>query len=89
LDGAKKTGRSIGFCKIAGGKAGEKKADLGKLMLRNLSFRMRRGTDESAIESMAEAAEPVVYNLKRHKKHKGVNQSLSEISTGLDQAEMN
>ncbi len=31
--------------------------------------RMRRGTDESAIESMAEAAEPVVYNLNRHKKH--------------------
>ena len=50
---------------------------------------MRRGTDESAIESMGEAAEPVVYNLSRHKKHKGVNQSLSEISTGFDQDEMN
>ena len=28
---------------------------------------MRRGTDESAIESMAEAAEPIVYDLKKHR----------------------
>lgn len=87
--GVKRMERSIGYFRIVGAKVGERKVDFGISYNLLLIDRMRRGTDESAIESMAEAAEPVVYNLSRHKKHKGVNQSLSEISTGFDQDEMN
>ena len=61
MDGVNRMELSFGYYKIAGENYGERKAILGKFIIIFLN-RMKRGVDESAIESMAEAAEPIIYS---------------------------
>lgn len=61
MDGEKKMERNIGYSRIVGEVIGEKMEDLGKSEYScYIMNRMRRGVDDSAIESMAEAAVPIV-----------------------------
>ena len=60
--GVKKMDRSFGSSKTHGDPDGVKKVTSG-IDWFNI-FRMKRGVDESAIESMAEAADPIVLGRK-------------------------
>jgi len=59
--GVKRMEWNFGYYRIVGDNNGERMEILGNLLIEILN-RMKRGVDESAIESMAEAADPVIYS---------------------------
>jgi hypothetical protein len=59
MDGVKKRVLNSGIYKIVGVLVGEK-MEISGIYLFLINNRMKRGRDESAIESMAEAADPII-----------------------------